>query len=256
MLLMVASCAKQQPVDLHDEFDELNEAFTAYYDSVVTNCTHEEAVALLEPRYEEFFGQMHDLLDEHMGEPFSDTLFAEMMPYFTPEQQENLVGKVTEEMKQNPIVRDCLAVYELQKKTSEGQPFTEISSPDKTGELHFVSEMIGKTDYVLIDFWASWCGPCRRLLPKLKELYAEFQPQGKLEIVGVSVDTDEEAWLQALDDEQLPWLNIHDVRLDPHNPSEQYGVQSIPCTVLIDKNGVIVARDADEEQIRQIIENN
>ena len=91
---------------------------------------------------------------------------------------------------------------ESTESQSQGQyiNFTAVT-PD--GQELSLSDLVGKTDYVLVDFWASWCGPCRRLIPVLKEMYAG-QPEGRLQIFSCSVDQDIMAWQVALNEEQMP----------------------------------------------------
>ena len=118
------------------------------------------------------------------------------------------------------------------------------------GQTVALSDLVGQTDYVLVDFWASWCGPCRRLMPVLKDIYAR-QPKGHLQIVSCSLDQDQAAWLNALEEEQLPWVQVHD---DEHfTGAEAYGVQYIPHTVLIDREGNIVGINLDEPEIEEIL---
>lgn len=113
-----------------------------------------------------------------------------------------------------------------------------------------LSDLIGKTDYVLVDFWASWCGPCRRFIPVLKEMYAG-QPEGHFQIFSCSVDQDPIAWQVALNEEQMPWPQV---REDAEHPcSNKYDVQFIPHTVLIDKEGRIVGVNLEEPDIEAIL---
>ena len=107
----------------------------------------------------------------------------------------------------------------------------------------------------IIDFWASWCGPCRAMIPELKELYAEFHDKG-LEIVGISLDEQKEAWLKALEDENLSWVNGVDLRgmkLDAPIVST-YGIFGIPHMVLVDKDNRIVATKIRGETLRKQLE--
>ena len=116
-----------------------------------------------------------------------------------------------------------------------------------------LNELVGTTDYVLVDFWASWCGPCRRLMPALKELYTSYHPSGKLEILGVSCDRDEAAWLKAIEEDMLPWQHIRDQRTEQYNPCDKYGISAIPTTILINKEGIIVGRNLNEAEIEEIL---
>ena len=128
--------------------------------------------------------------------------------------------------------------------------YTDITGVTPEGAELSLSELIGKTDYVLLDFWASWCGPCRRFIPVLKEIYAG-QPEGHLQILSCSVDQDIMAWQVALGEEQMPWPQM---REDADHPcSDKYGVQFIPHTVLIDRDGRIVAVNPEEPELEEIL---
>ena len=90
-------------------------------------------------------------------------------------------------------------------------------------------------------------------MPALKELYTSYHPSGKLEILGVSCDKDEAAWLQAVEEDMLPWQHIRDQRTEPYTPSDAYGISAIPTTILINKEGVIVGRNLNEAEIEEIL---
>ena len=128
--------------------------------------------------------------------------------------------------------------------------FSDITGVTPDGQELSLSAVVGKTDYVLLDFWASWCGPCRRFIPVLKEMYAS-QPAGRLQILSCSVDEDAMAWRVALQEEQMPWLQMRED--EAHPCSDKYGVQYIPHTVLIDREGKIVGVNLEEPEIEEIL---
>lgn len=139
----------------------------------------------------------------------------------------------------------------LLSTSAAGQPAPDISLPDTKGDIRSLQELRGK--YVLVDFWASWCGPCRRTNPKLVELYNETS-RDKLEILGVSVDRDKEAWLNAIEADSLWWLQVSDLAGWESVVSETYGINSIPHAVLIDPEGVVVGHDLPLDSIRRIVQ--
>lgn len=140
--------------------------------------------------------------------------------------------------------------YGLPMGITEGTYFTDFTAVTPEGKELSLSELVGKTDYVLVDFWASWCGPCRRLIPVLKEIYAG-QPEGRLQIFSCSVDQDLMAWQVALGEEQMPWPQAREDA--EHECSDKYGVQYIPHTVLIDRKGHIVGVNLEEPEIEAIL---
>ena len=142
-----------------------------------------------------------------------------------------------------------------EQETVEDQPADEnayinITGVTPDGQELSLSAVVGKTDYVLLDFWASWCGPCRRFIPVLKEMYAS-QPAGRLQILSCSVDEDAMAWRVALQEEKMPWLQMRED--EAHPCSDKYGVQYIPHTVLIDREGKIVGVNLEEPEIEEIL---
>ena len=104
----------------------------------------------------------------------------------------------------------------------------------------------------LIVFWASWCGPCRGENPNVVKVYKEFHPKG-LEILSVSLDSDKEAWLKAIEDDQLTWNHVSDLKGWGSEAAQLYAVSGIPHLVVLDENNVIVAKNLRGEQLREQI---
>jgi peroxiredoxin len=127
-----------------------------------------------------------------------------------------------------------------------GMPAPEIALPDPNGKVIPLSSLKGK--FVLIDFWASWCGPCRAENPHVKRVYDQYKGKG-LEIYGVSLDADKRAWTNAIDKDQLPWLHVSDLKYWNSSVVAQYGIEGIPATFLLDKKGVIIARNLRGEEL-------
>ena len=137
------------------------------------------------------------------------------------------------------IYRDHLNEYiAKQERLEVGQPFIDFTLQSKDGENVTFSERIGQNKLTLVDFWASWCGQCRKENPVVKAAYEQFHALG-FDVVGVSVDQDEAAWLQAVEEDQLPWTQVRDVE---HKVSEDYMIYYIPSNFLFDQNGTMVAK--------------
>lgn len=129
--------------------------------------------------------------------------------------------------------------------TSPGKKMVdfEITYDGKTEKL---SDYVGKGKFVLVDFWASWCGPCRRQIPVLKEILAEYGDKG-LEVLGVAVWDEVENTKQAIKDHEIPWHSILDAQ---RIPTDLYGIQGIPCIILFSPDGTILSRDKQSDALK------
>lgn len=130
-------------------------------------------------------------------------------------------------------------------KLSVGAVAPDFTLSTSKGEQIKLSSLRGQ--YVMIDFWASWCGPCRKENPKVVQVYKEYADKG-FQILGVSVDKDAQAWEKAIDKDGLPWLHVLD---EESSVAEIYNVTGIPFTVLLDQEGKILAKGLRSEGLRQ-----
>ncbi|MEM9992018.1 MAG: TlpA disulfide reductase family protein [Bacteroidota bacterium] len=141
---------------------------------------------------------------------------------------------------------DPEAVAVLQQKIKQAATFmTGVEAPDfematPEGEQLKMSDLRGKV--VLVDFWASWCGPCRRENPRVVKLYNKYKDKG-FEILGVSLDSNKDRWLKAIKDDRLTWPQVSDLRGWQNAAAKMYGVRSIPHTMLLDAEGKIIGRN-------------
>ena len=122
-----------------------------------------------------------------------------------------------------------------------GQQFTDLEMADPDGKMHKISELVGEGHWVFVDFWASWCGPCRAEMPNVLEAYNKYHDKG-FEVIGVSFDQKKEAWVKAVNQLQMPWLQISDLKGWECAAAPIYKIDGIPDNILIDPQGKIVDR--------------
>ena len=136
--------------------------------------------------------------------------------------------------------------YIAQKERLEvGQPFIDFTLNTKDDTELVLSQLIPQNKLTLVDFWASWCGPCRHENPVVKAAYEQFHELG-FDVVGVSVDQDEAAWLQAVEEDQLPWTQVRDAE---NKVSTDYMIYYIPSNFLFDQEGTMVAKGLRGEDL-------
>ena len=139
------------------------------------------------------------------------------------------------------------------KRVAVGQPYLDFTQETPEGTLLSLSELVGKSKLLLVDFWASWCGPCRGENPNVVAVYKEYHEKG-FDVLGVSLDMKKENWIKAIEDDGLIWHNVSDLKYWNNEVAQDYAVSSIPSNVLIDENGTIIAKNLRGEDLRKKVE--
>lgn len=134
------------------------------------------------------------------------------------------------------------------KRVDVGQKFINLKMPDAEGNMVKLSDVLAKNKYVLLDFWASWCGPCMAEVPFLVEDYAKYHSEG-FEIYGVSLDKEREPWLKTIESKGFAWVNVSEFKFWDDEAAKKYAVRSIPSNFLIASDGTIVARNLRGEEL-------
>lgn len=219
---------------LVDEFrnpntsDERREAINAEYSQLTRT--------VMEQNRENLFGAI--LLAQELGYELSgQELLDEIAKFPAAMQQTGILVKLKENAEQKI-------------RTDAGQPYIDIVQPDAAGKEVSLKSVVENpaNKYVLLDFWASWCGPCMGEVPHLKKTYAEFHKKG-FEIYGVSFDKGREKWLAAIDQNGMNWVHVSQVNGFDNQAARDYAVQGIPSNFLIGSDGTIVAKNLRGEAL-------
>jgi peroxiredoxin len=164
---------------------------------------------------------------------------------------EALAQRFQKENPNSPHAKSLIGRVARIKGVMVGSAAPEITLSDTTGNAVALSSLRGK--YVLIDFWASWCGPCRAENPNVVRMYNKFKDKG-FTIYSVSLDKTKADWERAIRNDNLPWTHVSDLKFWQSAAAQQYGVQAIPATFLLDKEGKIIAKNLRGEALEQKLE--
>lgn len=174
--------------------------------------------------------------------------------YLTPEQMKPKIEQLGEAILNTPNMQSTLQRFKAMEQTAEGKPFVDFTIETADGNKVSLSDYVGKGKYTLVDFWASWCGPCRTETPVLAEIYNQYKKKG-LEILGVAVWDNPEHTKKAIEELKITWPQILNAQ---SIPTDLYGINGIPHIILFGPDGTIIARDlrgdAMKAKIKEVIE--
>lgn len=227
--------------DIYEKYREDSRALYDDYRNAADDAAKEKAAE-----------KINDLDMDFLEDNFSNWLGVYALTQFqydmTPEEIFEAIDNLDPKFADNKDVVKIKGRAQTMMKASVGNPYMDIKLPSPKGNEISLSETVAANKYVLLDFWASWCGPCMGEVPYLVKDYAEYHPKG-FEIFGVSLDRTAEPWVKAIEDNKMDWIHVSDLKYWDCAPAGEYGVYSIPANFLIDSNGTIIARNLRGEAL-------
>lgn len=168
----------------------------------------------------------------------------------TDEELIEIYNGMDDSLKVTKVGKDIQELVNNASKLAIGQPAPDFSAPTPEGTEASLKENLGKV--TVIDFWAAWCGPCRKENPNVVRIYEKYKDQG-LSIIGVSLDRDKDAWLKAIADDGLTWTQISNLAYFSDPIAKEYNINAIPATFILDADGNIAAKDLRGQELEDKI---
>jgi thiol-disulfide isomerase/thioredoxin len=202
----------------------------------------EEDMAKVEAAEKKAFDAAENYVRDHLNDLSGAYILVANQYYIPEESLIDIASQSGDLFKSYPAIGKLMNRIEILKNVAVGNQFVDFEMTDMKDNAVKLSDYVGNDKVALIDFWASWCPPCRASIPGLKKVYEEYKDKG-FEIVGVSLDSKKDAWEKGVSDLQIPWPQMSDLKGWQNAGAALYGVNSIPHTVLVDKDGKIVAKN-------------
>ena len=250
-------------VNLSNDFQEkANEVNEEYMMALFSGETDEEKqndiISKMRTLEQEHLHSIRQIAEENPNSIFTAILLREiLLPQLQHDEVEVFANGFDEVNSKSPWVQMLKEHVETVKRLAVGQPFIDLTMPAPDGNEISLSDYAGKGNYLLIDFWASWCQPCRMANPHLVNLYNKYNKKG-FEIVGISLDREKDEWIKAIEDDKLTWAQMSDLEYWHSEGAKLYAVTGIPHAVLLDKEGNILARgihiDELEEKLEELLQ--
>lgn len=210
----------------------------------------EEIKKQLSELEEKFYQVTKNSISDNVGTFFGLNNLLNSYYYYTPEELAPVLDSYIAAFPTNARLLRIKQHNDLSLETSVGKQFKDFEMADVDGNMRKLSEFIAANEVTLVDFWASWCGPCRAEMPAVKAAYEAYKDKG-FGIVGISLDNNKEAWVGGIANLGMTWPQLSDLQGWGCAGAKLYGVNSIPATVLVAKDGTILAKNLRGEAIQE-----
>jgi len=235
---------------IYNLYDNLSELLKSME---VDDSTKVRLRGVYKPLYKKSFNIQNTFIKNHPSSLVSWDIVSNRGVIINTDELEPVFNSLSKELRETPAAIDLKARMEIAKLLKIGNSAIEFSSKDPFGKPVSLSSFKGK--YVLIDFWASWCGPCRAENPHMLKAYNSLK-NSNFEIFGVSLDDKRDKWMKAIEEDKLPWVQVSD--LEGFNTvAKTYGIRAIPQNILLNPEGKIIAKnlrgESLENELRKIM---
>jgi len=232
---------------------KINSIATAVYTAQLTPDEQSKRMAEIEELNTEFKNCVTDYAEKNIN----NELGCFMLTYYPDEIIDadvklKLIEKMPEKMKSRTSIKKMAEDLEQRNKYAEGKTMPDFTMQDINGQKVSIMKEIKGNELTIIDFWASWCGPCRAEMPSVVKLYDAYHSKG-LGIVGISLDEQEDSWKSAVKSLGMKWTQLSDLKGWQNEAARMFSVESIPHTIVVGKDGTILQRGLRGEQLKEFV---
>jgi len=238
--------------DLMADHNSKENALMSEFMALRTN-KDEEGMKKWESKYEDLDHDKKQLIKKFIQQnPSSHISFVslENISYVVDQNFIDMFELLSDDTKKSVKAEKLVTQITKSKKTFVGQKAMDFTQKDTSENDVTLASLRGK--YVLIDFWASWCGPCRRENPNIVKAYHAYKDKN-FTILGVSLDSKKDAWIKAIQKDDLPWFHVSDLKGWNNEVSDMYGIRSIPQNLLLDPNGMIIEKNIKGSELGMVL---
>lgn len=249
----------------HDEYAALSnqlkkisdEYMALYQESREANAAGDTAKAKalmeqVEEMYESTNTIQENFVKEHPASYVTPIILSSIQYGKEPETLDSMINALDPKIQEVQMIVEMKAQVEKMKKVAVGQIAPDFTQNDPDGNPVKFSDIYSNNELTLLDFWASWCGPCRQENPNVVAVYNDFKDEG-FTVFGVSLDRDKDAWLKGIEDDNLTWKHVSDLAYWNNEAANLYAVRSIPQSLLVDKTGKIIAKNKRGDELRETV---
>ncbi len=207
----------------------------------------------------DFVSTLQEVMGGNMNNLLGAFLITQSEEYFTPEEFFSIMSQVPQHLRDKRFnamyerVSDVMAVKERALATSIGKKYINFELPDNNGKQILFSDIVKTHKYTLLDFWASWCPPCRQEMPVINEIYKKYRNKG-LAVVSLSLDSNNDEWQEGISTLDMQWTQLCEPKSGSAEVASAYGIEKIPTTLLIDSEGKIILRGVPAYRIAESLD--